>query len=43
MDVDRFDAIAKAFISTIDRRRSVGSLLGGTLALLGLADASARK
>lgn len=37
MDARRFDAIAKALISETSRRRTLGGLLGGALAALGLA------
>jgi hypothetical protein len=43
MDVDRFDAIAIAFFSTVNRRRTLGSLLGGMLAALGLTETTAKK
>jgi hypothetical protein len=36
MDADRFDAMARALLSETSRRRTLGSLLGGTLAALGL-------
>ncbi|MDQ3692459.1 MAG: DUF1554 domain-containing protein [Chloroflexota bacterium] len=37
MDAKRFDAIAKVLITETTRRRPLAALLGGTLALLGLA------
>ena len=36
MDADRFDAMAKTLISETSRRRTLGSLLGASLAALGL-------
>ena len=41
MDGKRFDAFAKGVFSQITRRRAVGSLAGGTLVTLGLADPEA--
>src|SRR5918995_5639983 len=39
MDAKRFDTIAKALISETNRRRTLGGLLGGALAALGLSGA----
>ena len=39
MDAKRFDMIAKALISETNRRRTLGGLLGGALAALGLSSA----
>jgi hypothetical protein len=43
MDDSRFDALTRAFTTARSRRAALGTLLGGTLGLLGLADTSARK
>ena len=45
MDADRFDAIARTSISATNRRYTLGALLGGALAVLGVAppDTSAAK
>ena len=39
MDAKRFDTIAKALISETNRRRTLGGLLGGAFAALGLSGA----
>ena len=38
MDGARFDALAKTLVAATNRRRTLGGLVAGTLALLGLAD-----
>src|SRR5688500_10903147 len=38
MDGNRFDALTKSLIAATSRRRTLGGLVAGTLALLGLAD-----
>ena len=43
MDVDRFDTLARTLSGTRSRRDALSTFVGGTLGLLGLADAVAKK
>ena len=43
MDANRFDSLARSLTVARSRRGAVGSLLAGTLGLLGLAEAVAKK
>jgi hypothetical protein len=42
MDADRFDSLTRALTEARSRRGALASLLDGTLALLGLADVTAK-
>jgi hypothetical protein len=43
MDSDRFDTLTRSLTNARSRRGTLASLLGGTLGLLGLADATAKR
>lgn len=43
MDATRFDRLARSLTAARSRRGAAGTLLGGALGLLGLADTAARK
>jgi hypothetical protein len=43
MDIDRFDALTRSLSDTRSRRGALGTLVGGTFGLLGIASAVAKK